>query len=141
KAGGRPVKLFLERATEQLIAGNRPSAYAKIKIAGKKDGTVTAWQSDSWATGGFTGGGSPPLPYIISGIPNQRQHHTAVSLNIGPSRAWRAPNNQQASYLTCGAVEDFAAKAGLDPLEVFKINAQYAPAARRDTYLFHFDKA
>ena len=115
KAGGRPVKLFLDRATDQMIAGNRPSAYAKIKIAGKKDGTVTAWQSESWATGGFTGGGSPPLPYIIDTIPNQRLHHTAVAVNAGPNRAWRAPNNQQASYLTCSALEDFAAKIGMDP--------------------------
>ncbi len=33
-AGGRPVKLFLDRATELMIAGNRPSAYGKIKIGG-----------------------------------------------------------------------------------------------------------
>ena len=29
-------------------------------------------------------------------------------------------------------IEDFAAKAGMDPLEVFKLNLQYAPKARRD---------
>ena len=141
KAGGRPVMLFLERATEQMIAGNRPSAYAKIKIAGKKDGTVTAWQSDSWATGGFTGGGSPPLPYIIDTIPNQRLHHTAVSVNAGPNRAWRAPNNQQAAYLTCSALEDFAAKIGMDPMEVFNKNVAYAPSARVETYRFQLQKA
>jgi xanthine dehydrogenase YagR molybdenum-binding subunit len=38
--------------------------------------------------------------------------------------------------LTCSAVEDFAAKAGLDPLEVFKLNLQYAPKARQDLYAF-----
>jgi xanthine dehydrogenase YagR molybdenum-binding subunit len=141
KAGGRPVKLFLDRATEQMIAGNRPSAFAKIRIAGKKDGTVTAWQSESWATGGFTGGGSPPLPYIIDTIPNQRLHHTSVSVNAGPSRAWRAPNNQQASYLTCSALEDFAAKIGMDPIEVFQKNVAYAPSARVETYRYQLQKA
>jgi xanthine dehydrogenase YagR molybdenum-binding subunit len=141
KAGGRPVKLFLDRETELMIAGNRPSAYAKIKIAGKKDGTVTAWQSDSWATGGFTGGGSPPLPYIIDTIPNQRMHHTAVAVNAGPNRAWRAPNNQQASYLTCSALEDFAAKIGMDPMEVFHKNVSYAPSARVETYRYQLQKA
>src|SRR5215831_17912968 len=64
-AGGRPVKLFLDRASEQMIAGNRPSAYAKIKVGGSKDGTITAWQSDSWGTGGFTTVGGPPLPYVM----------------------------------------------------------------------------
>jgi len=141
KAGGRPVKLFLDRATDQMIAGNRPSAYAKIRIAGKKDGTVTAWQSDSWATGGFTGGGTPPLPYIIDTIPNQRLHHTSVAVNAGPSRAWRAPNNQQASYLTCSALEDFAAKIGMDPMEVFHKNVAYAPSARVETYRYQLQKA
>ncbi len=99
-AGGRPVKLFLDRATEQMIAGNRPSAYGKIKIAGSKDGTITAWQSDSWGTGGFATVGGPPLPYIFDSIPNKRLNHTSISVNAGPQRAWRAPNNQQAAYLT-----------------------------------------
>ena len=145
KSGGRPVRLFLDRATDQRIAGNRPSAFAQIKIGGGKDGTITAWESHSWATGGFTGGGSPPLPYILDDsnhpIPNKRLVHTAVSTNTGPFRAWRAPNNQQAAYLTCSAIEDFAAKAGLDPLEVFKLNLQYAPKARQDLYRYQFDKA
>src|SRR6185295_2183100 len=121
-SGGRPVKLFLDRATELMIGGNRPSAYAKVKVAGNKDGTITAWQSESWATGGFGGGGSPPLPYVFD-VPNQRKNHTAVSINAGGQRAWRAPNHQQACYLTCTAIEDFAAQIKMDPLEVFDKNA------------------
>jgi len=143
KTGGRPVKLYLDRATEQKIAGNRPSAFAKIKIGGKKDGTVTVFQAQSWATGGFTGGGSPPIPYVIkdNGLPNYRLVHTPVHVNAGSSRAWRAPNNQQASYLTCSAIEDFAAKIDMDPVEVFRKVADYAPKARVDLYKFQLDKA
>ena len=135
KAGGRPVKLFLERDAEQMIAGNRPPAYAKIRLAGKKDGTITGWQSDSWSTGNM------PLPYIIDQIPNARINHTTVAINSGPARAWRAPNNQQVCYLTCGAVEDFAAKIGMDPIEVFKKAVEYAPKARIATYKYQLDKA
>jgi xanthine dehydrogenase YagR molybdenum-binding subunit len=141
KAGGAPVKLFLDRATEQMIAGNRPSAYAQIKIGGKKDGTITAWQSASWGTGGFGTVGPPPLPYVVDRIPNIRKVHTSVSVNAGPQRAWRAPNNQQASYLTCCAIEDFAAKIGMDPLEVFKKTMGYAPEARVELYRTQLDKA
>ena len=36
KAGGRPVSLWLDRATEQTIAGNRPSLFAKVKVAGQE---------------------------------------------------------------------------------------------------------
>ena len=141
KAGGRPVKLYLDRAPELMIAGNRPSAYAHIKIGGKKDGTITAWQSESWSSGGFGGGGMPPLPYVCNSIPNSRLNHTAVSVNGGPSRAWRAPNNQQASYLTCSAFEDFAASIEMDPMEVFKKAVEYAPKARVETYQYQLDKA
>src|SRR5581483_336370 len=90
-AGGRPVSLWLDRATEQTIAGNRPSLYAKVKIAGKKDGTVTGWQHETWGTGGITGLQMPNnLPYVFSAIPNTRMNHTQVKVNAGPQRAWRA---------------------------------------------------
>ncbi len=139
KAGGKPVKIYLDRATEQQIPGNRPSAFGKIKIAGNKDGTMTAWQSETWATGGFAGGGQPPLPYVYTNIPNTRLNHVSVSVNAGPAQAWRAPNNQQASYLTCSAIEDFAAKIGMDPMLVFDKNAGYTP--RAEQYRYQLKKA
>jgi len=141
KAGGRPVKLFLDRATEQTIAGNRPSAYAKIKNRGHE-----GWHRHGVAVG-IVGHRRihrrrfATLPYIIDTIPNQRLHHTSVSVNAGPNRAWRAPNNQQASYLTCSALEDFAAKIGMDPLEVFTKNVAYAPSSRVETYRYQLQKA
>lgn len=136
---GRPVKVYLDRASEVTIAGVRPSAFAKIKVAGKKDGTITAWESASWASGGFTGGGSPPIPYVFTKIPNTRLTHQAVSLNTAPIRAWRAPNHQQASFLTCSAIDDFAAKLNMDPLEVFLKNT--ALTARAETYDRQLKKA
>ena len=78
-SGGKPVKLYLDRATELKIAGNRPSAFANIKVGAKKDGTITAWQSASWATGGMGGGGMPPIPYVFTEIPNKRLNHTAIA--------------------------------------------------------------
>jgi xanthine dehydrogenase YagR molybdenum-binding subunit len=138
-SGGKPVKLFLDRATELTIAGVRPSAFAKIKIGAKKDGTITAWQSESWASGGFGGGGMPPLPYVFNKIPNYRLNHTAVSLNAGSARAWRAPNNPQASFLTCSALDDLAAKLNMDPLDLFLKNVDLT--IRPDTYRAQLNKA
>jgi len=139
KAGGRPVKLFLDRAVEQQIAGNRPSHFARIKLGARKDGTITVWQSESWSTGGMTGGGMPPIPYVYTKIPNRRLNHTRVLINAGPQRAWRAPNHPQASYLTCCAIDDLAAKLNLDPLEVFMKNADYT--ARPEVYRSQLEKA
>lgn len=138
-AGGQPVKLFLDRATELQMAGNRPSAFARIKVAARKDGTITAWDSKSWATGGMAGGGMPPIPYVFTEIPNKRLNHTAVAINAGGARAWRAPNHPQASFLTCSAFEDLAAKLKMDPLDVFMKNADYT--ARAAVYRAQFEKA
>lgn len=139
ESGGRPVRLYLERATEMTIAGCRPSAFAHIKVGGKKDGTITVWESESWASGGVGGGGSPPIPYVFTRIPNRRLNHKAVSTNNAPIRAWRAPNHQQASYLTCAAIEDFAHTIGMDPFEVFLKNAALTP--RQEVYERQLKKA
>jgi xanthine dehydrogenase YagR molybdenum-binding subunit len=140
-SGGKPVKMFLDRATELTIAGNRPSVFAKVKTAAKKDGTITAWQSETWSTGGFTGGGlnATLFPYVFSGVPNRRINHTAVSVNAGSQRAWRAPNHPQVCYVTCSALEDLAAKLNMDPLDMFLKNLNYTQ--RADLYKFQFAKA
>jgi xanthine dehydrogenase YagR molybdenum-binding subunit len=123
-SGGKPVKFFLERAPELFIAGVRPSLYGKVKIAAKRDGTITAWDSNTWMTGGFTGGGlnADLLPYVFRNVPNRRINHTAVAINAGGSRAWRAPNHPQVAYLTCAAMDDLAHKMGMDPMEFFLKN-------------------
>src|SRR5580698_9686005 len=132
KAGGRPVRIMLERDSELKVAGARPSAYARVKVAAKKDGTITGWQSQSWGTGGPGGGGMPPIPYVF-GIPNQRKEHTAIRNNIGPARAWRAPNHPQAAVLTMCALDDLAAKLNMDPLDLWLKNLEIT-GPRRDVY-------
>jgi len=120
-AGGKPVKIMLERDEELEVAGARPSAYARVKLAASKDGKLVGWESSSWGTGGPGGGGSPPLPYVFN-IPNQRKQHTAVLANIGPARAWRAPNHPQACVLTLCPLDDMAAKLNMDPVEFLTKN-------------------
>jgi xanthine dehydrogenase YagR molybdenum-binding subunit len=132
KAGGKPVRIMLERDAELKVAGARPSAYARVKVGARKDGTLLAWQSESWGTGGPGGGGMPPIPYVFN-VPNQRKEHTAVRNNIGPARAWRAPNHPQAAVLTLCALDDFAAKLNLDPLEFFAKNLDLTKP-RQDIY-------
>src|SRR5579864_6196473 len=119
KAGGKPVRVMLERDAE-------------VKVGAKKDGTLTAWQSESWGTGGPGGGGAPPMPYVVN-IPNQRKQHTAVATNIGPARAWRAPNHPQGCLITMSAIEDCAAKLGMDPLD-FMLKNIALTAPPEDTY-------
>ena len=140
-SGGRPVKLFLDRQQELLIGGNRPSVYGNIKVGAKKDGTITAWQSQTWASGGLGGGGlsADLFPYVFRKVEHRRVNHTAVSLNMGSARAWRAPNHPQVSFLTCSALEDLAAKCNMDSLDFFVKNVGLT--ARPDTYKDQLMKA
>ncbi len=139
KATGRPVKLMLDRNMELEGAGARPSCYAQIKVAAKKDGTLVAWDSHSWGTGGPTGADMPPLPYVLD-IPNRSTQHTSVSTNTGPARAWRAPNHPQAAALTMCALEDLAAKLNMDPIEFFSKNADLS-GERGKVYREELEKA
>jgi xanthine dehydrogenase YagR molybdenum-binding subunit len=114
---------MLERAPELEVAGARPSAYARVKVGAKKDGTLLGWESESWGTGGPGGGGAPPMPYVVN-IPNQRKQHVAVLTNIGPARAWRAPNHPQGCLITMSALDDMAAKLNMDPVQLLLKNIQ-----------------
>jgi xanthine dehydrogenase YagR molybdenum-binding subunit len=122
-----------------MVAGNRPSAYTKVRIAAAKDGTVTAWESTTVGTSGPGNYGGPPLPYVFTKIPEKRIVTHSVKTNRGPSRAWRAPNHPQACFLTMSAMADAAARIGMDELEFFKKAADLTD--RADVYREQLDIA
>ncbi len=122
KAAGKPVKLMLERDQELMTAGARPSAYADVKVGVKKDGTITAWESSAWGSGGTGGAGRLQMPYVFGAIPNSKVGQGTIRTNRGSQRAWRAPGHPQSCLITMAALEDAAAAAGIDPLEFFKKN-------------------
>ena len=141
--GGRaPVKLFLDRATEQLIAGNRPSAFAKIKIGGKKDGTITAWQSQSWGTGGFaTGGGT-------AAALRHRQDPQPAPQPHGDFGQCRAAARLARAQQPAGFVPDLHAPWRTSPPRRVWIRwtcstrtSSYAPEGRVETYRYQLQKA
>ncbi len=136
KKAGRPVKMMLERDHELMVAGARPSIHAKVRVGAKKDGTITAWASESWGTGGPNAGSSPKLPYVFR-IPNQRTRHTAILTNIGPARAWRAPNHPQLCLITMSALDDLAAKLAMDPLDLLLKNVQMTDFSKAYTAELH----
>src|SRR5262245_30529630 len=139
-AGGKPVKIMLERDAELTVAGARPSIFARVKIGAKKDGTITAWESQAWGTGGvgnlnFVGN----LPYVLK-VENRKEVFTVIGANIGPQRAWRAPNHPQACLITMSAFEDMAAELKMDPLDLFLKNLHLA-GARATVYRDELTKA
>lgn len=123
KEAGKPVRLMLDRPTELKVAGTRPSAFAEVTIGCDAEGKITAWDSHHWGTSG-TNGSTVALtvtPYVFD-PPNRRRTATGLVCNTGPNRAWRAPNHPQACAYTDTAMDDLAAKMGMDSLEFFKKN-------------------
>src|SRR2546429_5535409 len=73
KEAKAPVKLMLPRFDEALAVGNRPSSFQKIKLGAKQDGTLHAFELDSFGTAGIGrsgasegggGGAQFPAPHI-----------------------------------------------------------------------------
>src|SRR6202035_2747646 len=121
REAGAPVKLMLERAPELTVAGDRPSAYAEIEVGAAADGTITAWSSRSWGSGGPGGSGSPPVPYVFQ-PPNRRHRHSSIPTHKASAGAWRAPNHPRGCFLTLSAIEDLAHALKMDPLALVRKN-------------------
>ncbi len=116
KAANAPVKLMLDRKEEHLATGNRPSAFAKVKAGVSKDGKLTAFDAQTWGTGGAGAGSDYPLPYIYV-FPNRRRVHTDVYINAGQQRAMRAPGHPQGCFVTEVLMDELADQVRMDPVE------------------------
>ena len=97
KKAGKPVKLMLDREEEIITGGTRPGAFGKVKIAGTKDGKITAFESTSYGSPGAAKGGGvnfQQLPYIfVASIPNLKKTNSTIRLNAAQQRAWRVPTS------------------------------------------------
>ena len=134
-----PVRLMLTRFDEALAVGNRPSSFQKIKLGAAADGTLRAFEMDNYGTAGIGAGASSegggggadiPAPYLYK-VPNSRVKQTAVAVNAGSARAFRAPGNPPASYGMESAMDDLAVKLGMDPLEL-RLKNDPSPIRQRE---------
>jgi xanthine dehydrogenase YagR molybdenum-binding subunit len=146
KEANAPVKLMLDRKEEHLATGNRPSAAAHIKAGVSADGIVTAFDAESWGTGGAGAAAGFPLPYIYQ-FPNRRRTHKDVYINTGQQRPMRAPGHPQGCFITEVMMEELADIVKMDPIE-FRIknlppeapNAMWATYLRKGAAEFGWDK-
>jgi xanthine dehydrogenase YagR molybdenum-binding subunit len=134
-----PVRLMLTRFDQALAVGNRPSSFQKIKLGASADGTLQAFEMDNYGTAGIGagaasegggGGADIPAPYLYK-VPNTRVKQTAVVVNAGSARAFRAPGNPPASFGMESAMDDLAVKLGLDPVEL-RLKNDPSPIRQRE---------
>jgi xanthine dehydrogenase YagR molybdenum-binding subunit len=135
KQAGAPVKLMLDRKEEHLATGNRPSAYARVRVGAAADGRLTAFAAETWGTGGAGSNSGFPLPYNVYQFPNRRRRHRDVYINAGQQRAFRAPGHPQGCFITEAALDEMAHRIGMDPLELRMRNLpEDSPSTRWRTY-------
>jgi xanthine dehydrogenase YagR molybdenum-binding subunit len=135
QAARAPVKLTLDRKEEHLDTGNRPSAHARVRAGVSADGMLTAFDAQTWGTGGAGAGANFPLPYIYQ-FPNRRRAHTDVYINAGQQRPMRAPGHPQGCFITEILMDELADQVRIDPVE-FRIKnvPEQAPNAMWKAYL------
>jgi xanthine dehydrogenase YagR molybdenum-binding subunit len=115
RAANAPVKLVLDRKEEHLATGNRSSAFAHIRAGVSADGVLTAFEADTWGTGGITGSADFPLPYIYV-FPHRHRTHTDVYINAGPQRPMRGSDHPQGCFITEVVIDELADALRIDPL-------------------------
>jgi xanthine dehydrogenase YagR molybdenum-binding subunit len=115
---GRPVKQLLDRRAEHLVAGNRPDSIQRLKLGGKKDGSITAYSGEVFGTAGNGRGGAGAANLRVYGFPVYSMKQSSVATFTGMGRAFRAPGHPQGIFAMEGIVDLLAEKLGMDPLEL-----------------------
>ena len=117
--------MMLERDSELQVAGRaavsiraRESGREKRRHAGRLAVALLGHGRARWRR-------DATHSLCASRCPTSEKEHTAIRNNIGPARAWRAPNHPQAAVLTMCALDDLAAKLNMDPCDFFLKNHRH----------------
>jgi len=129
KHTGRPVR-WVESRGENLTAMTQGRAQRHhIKIGGTRDGHIKAYRLDVVQdTGAYSrmSGFLPSLTVLMApgvyDIPAVQVGYKVVVTNATPIAAYRGAGRPEAAATIERAVDWFAAEAGLDPVEVRKLN-------------------
>ena len=114
---GRPVRCVLTRHEENLAAGNRSATLQTVKI-GAHRGRITGIEHVSWSAAGqgkWVANPTGPTNGLYD-IPNVRTRSWRVVTNTGSLAAFRAPGYVEGTFALESAIDELAARIGVDPL-------------------------
>ncbi len=128
RKAGRPVKAVLDRG-EEFVTLNRHPAVVRVKIGARRDGTLVAKEVDCWCdTGAYADCGpgvATKMGYAGVGpyrIPNVRVDSLAIYTNLPPNGAYRGYGAMQSVWASERTMDVLAAKLGISPLELRRMN-------------------
>ncbi|MFP4153139.1 MAG: xanthine dehydrogenase family protein molybdopterin-binding subunit [Alkalispirochaeta sp.] len=128
--GGRPVRVANGREQDILASPGGPGLEATVKLAAKRDGTITAGEIeflfDSGGYADYAVNVSRAAGYASSGpysIPNLKTDSYCVYTNHPFATAYRGFGHIEMSYAIERAMEILAEKLGIDAVELRRKNA------------------
>ncbi|KAJ0260205.1 Abscisic-aldehyde oxidase [Hirschfeldia incana] len=133
----RPVKMYLNRKTDMIMAGGRHPMKVTYNVGFRSDGKLTALELTMLIDAGTEPDVSPILPRNIMG-PLRKYDWGALSFDVKvcktnlPSRtAMRAPGEVQGSYIAEAIIESVASSLQMEADEVRKINLHSYSSLRK----------
>ncbi|MFF1380500.1 xanthine dehydrogenase family protein molybdopterin-binding subunit [Streptomyces sp. NPDC058308] len=118
---GRPVKLSLPRRQLPAVVGHRSATLHRVRLAAEADGTLTSVIHEVTAYTSRlkefmeTAAAATRVMYPSA---HGRTTHRVVPLDV-PSPSWmRAPGEAPGMYALESAMDELAAAAGIDPVEL-----------------------
>ena len=116
----RPVKMYLDRKTDMIIAGGRHPIKAKYSVGFKSDGKITAIHLDLALNAGIALDLSALLPPpIIGGFKKYNWGALAFDIkvcktNVSSKFTMRAPGHVQGSFIAEAIIEHVASTLSVD---------------------------
>ncbi|XP_058105792.1 indole-3-acetaldehyde oxidase-like isoform X2 [Magnolia sinica] len=124
----RPVRTYLDRKTDMIMAGGRHPMKINYSVGFKSDGQITALHTDILLNAGISEDMSPVMPSTIVGA-LKKYNWGALSFDIkvcktnhSTKSAMRAPGELQGAYIAEAVIEHVASALSMDPDLVRKRN-------------------
>ncbi|XP_043716013.1 indole-3-acetaldehyde oxidase isoform X2 [Telopea speciosissima] len=116
----RPVRIYLDRKTDMIMAGGRHPMKVNYSVGFKSNGIITALHLDVLINAGISEDVSPVIPYNMMG-PLKKYNWGALSVNMkvcktnhSSKSAMRAPGEVQASYIAEAVIEHVASTLSME---------------------------
>ncbi|XP_050370750.1 indole-3-acetaldehyde oxidase-like [Argentina anserina] len=124
----RPVRIYVNRKTDMIMAGGRHPMKIIYSVGFKSDGKITALQLDILIDAGMSADVSPIMPYNLLGA-LKKYDWGALAFDVkvcktnNPSRtAMRGPGEVQGSYIAEAVIEHVASTLSIQVDHVRNIN-------------------
>ncbi len=118
----RPVKTILTREQMFTLVGHRPALIQRLTLGASPDGTLQAVSHDVQSTVSFSKvfveAAAHRTSRLLYKSPNIQVSHTLVPWDVGGPTFMRAPGCAPGMFALECAMDELAAKLGIDPVEL-----------------------